>query len=71
MPALAKRHLVAMTFIDAAIPLAIGLLLVTRPQAFTKRQGADAQPVYATLRKLGYVLIAVGVLFGVLAIVRT
>lgn len=58
-----------MTFIDAAIPLAIGVLLVTRPQAFTKRRGAEAEPVYATLRKLGYVLVAVGVLFGILSIV--
>jgi uncharacterized protein YjeT (DUF2065 family) len=58
-----------MSLIDALIPLIIGLLLVARPQAFTKRTGSaeEAAARDAKLRKIGYGLVGVGVLFAVIA----
>ena len=58
-----------MSLIDVLIPLLIGLLLVVRPQAFTKKIGSveEVATRYAKLRKIGYVLVVVGVLFAVIA----
>ena len=61
-----------MSFIDALIPLVIGLLLVARPQAFTKKRGStpDVVALYRKLRMIGYALLGVGLLFVALAVIR-
>jgi uncharacterized protein YjeT (DUF2065 family) len=61
-----------MSLIDVLIPLVIGLLLVVRPQAFTKKIGSGEEVAtrYAKLRKIGYGLVGVGVLFAVIAALR-
>ena len=53
-----------MSPIDVLIPLAAGLLLVIRPAAFLKKSISPEQMVKksATLRKWGYVLLAVAAL---------
>jgi hypothetical protein len=61
-----------MTFVDALIPLVVGLLLVALPQAFTKPTGSREEIVarYARLRRIGYGLLAVAVLLFVLVLLR-
>lgn len=58
-----------MSPIDALIPLVIGLLLVVRPRAFIPgaavREGAARRE--ATLRRIGYVLLGVALLYAILA----
>ena len=49
-----------MSYIDVAIPLVIGLLLLARPQAFVKRVDAERA---STLRKIGLGLLAVAALY--------
>ena len=62
-----------MNLIDVVIPLGIGLLLVVRPQAFFKPTGSQEESTKrsATLRKIGWVLIAVGALYVVIVVVRS
>jgi len=59
-----------MNLIDAAIPLAIGLFLVMRPQALLKRGIAPEEIAKrsVTLRRVGYVLLGVGVLYAVIVL---
>jgi hypothetical protein len=60
-----------MSLIDALIPLAIGLLLVVRPQAFVKKTISQEEVAKrsATLHKVGYVLLGVAVLYSAIAVV--
>ncbi len=50
-----------MSLIDALIPLIVGLLLVARPQAFSKKADSEEEIAKrsAKLRKTGYVLVGV------------
>jgi hypothetical protein len=59
--------------IDALIPLAIGLLLVLRPQSFVKQSGSpeDIAKKSRTLRTIGYVLVAVAALYVALVVLRS
>jgi hypothetical protein len=61
-----------MSLIDALIPLIVGLLLVVRPQAFSKRGGSPEELAQrrATLRKIGYLLVGVAALYAVIALLR-
>jgi len=61
-----------MSLIDALIPLIVGLLLVARPQAFSKKAGSQEEIAKrsAKLRKIGYVLVGVAVLYSAIALVR-
>jgi uncharacterized protein YjeT (DUF2065 family) len=58
--------------IDSFIPLFIGLLLVLRPQVFTKANGTATQVAarYSQLRKIGYLALAAGVLLLAAALFR-
>jgi hypothetical protein len=60
-----------MGLIDSLIPLIVGLLLVARPQAFSKKAGTEDQIAKrnAKLRKIGYALVGVAVLYAVIALV--
>jgi hypothetical protein len=60
-----------MTLIDVLIPLAIGLLLVLRPESFLKKSGSQVEIARksATLRKIGYVLVVVAALYAVFTLV--
>ncbi len=60
-----------MNLIDALIPLVVGLLLVARPRAFFKKSGSEDEIARRStkLRKVGYVLVGVAVLYGVIAVV--
>ncbi len=60
-----------MHLIDALIPLAIGLLLVARPQAFIKKTSPQDEIARrtATIQRIGYVLVGVAVLYAVIATV--
>ena len=49
-----------MSYIDVAIPLVIGLVLLARPQAFVKRVDSERS---STLRKIGLGLLAVAALY--------
>ena len=57
-----------MSYIDVAIPLVIGLLLVIRPNVFVKRTAPDVPDAARTaqLRKIGYLLLAVAVLYFII-----
>ena len=57
-----------MSYVDVAIPLVIGLLLVFRPEAFVKRAASQAQHSErsAKLRKIGFALLAVAVLYVII-----
>jgi len=61
-----------MSLIDALIPLIVGLLLVARPQAFSKKADSEEEIAKrsAKLRKIGYVLVGVAVLYSALALMR-
>ncbi len=61
-----------MSLIDALIPLIVGLLLVARPQAFSKKADSEEEIAKrsAKLRKTGYVLVGVAVLYSALALMR-
>ena len=61
-----------MSLIDALIPLIVGLLLVARPQAFSKKADSEEEIAKrsAKLRKTGYVLVGVAVLYSAIALVR-
>ena len=61
-----------MSLIDALIPLFVGLLLVARPQAFSKKADSEEEIAKrsAKLRKTGYVLVGVAVLYSALALMR-
>lgn len=59
-----------MDFIDAAIPLAIGLFLLIRPRAFFKPTGvAEDEAKSAKLRKIGVVLVGVGIAYAVVKMI--
>ena len=60
-----------MSLIDVAIPLVIGLLLVTRPHLFTKRSrtGEDAARKLRMLRIIGYVLLSIAGMYALIAVV--
>ena len=62
-----------MSLFDALIPLAIGLLLVLRPQSFVKQANSPEEIAKksGTLRKIGYVLVAVAVLYALITLVRS
>ena len=57
-----------MSYIDVAIPLVIGLLLVIRPHAFVKRAASQVLDSERTskLRKIGLGLIAVAALYFII-----
>lgn len=55
-----------MGFIDILIPLVIGVLLITSPQLFVKATSRQFQKTSKMLRTLGYVLIAVAVLYALI-----
>lgn len=61
-----------MSPIDVAIPLAIGLLAAFRPQIFFKATGSDEEigKKRAILKKVGYVLIGVAVLYALIAVAQ-
>ena len=61
-----------MSLIDALIPLIVRLLLVARPQAFSKKADSEEEIAKrsAKLRKTGYVLVGVAVLYSALALMR-
>jgi hypothetical protein len=63
-----KEGFTPMSLINALIPLAIGLLLVVRPQTFLKRNSSAEVIVQrgTTLRKIGYVLLGVAALYAVI-----
>ena len=52
-----------MSYIDVAIPLVIGLLLLIRPQAFVKRLDPERT---SKLRKIGLGLLAVAALYFII-----
>lgn len=52
-----------MSFIDVAIPLFAGILLITSPRLFTKAQGEAFKKTKNKLRKIGIVLVCVAVLY--------
>ena len=60
-----------MSLIDALIPLVVGLLLVTRPQALLKKTSSAEEIAKrtATLRKIGYVLVGVAVLYSLIVLI--
>ncbi len=62
-----------MSVIDALIPLAVGLLLVTRPQAFLRKTSSEEERAKrtATLRTIGYGLVGVAVLYSLIALVES
>jgi len=62
-----------MSPIDALIPLIVGLLLVARPQVFSKKPGSQEEIAKrsAKLRKMGYVLVGVAVLYLLIAFVES
>ena len=60
-----------MSYIDAGITVGIGLLLVARPRAFTRRRGSEAERLFVLLRRVGYLLIGVGVLLAAATYSRT
>jgi hypothetical protein len=53
-----------MDFIDALIPLGIAVLLLAFPQLFTKKdlRADENKRLATTLKKIGWVLMAAGVL---------
>jgi len=51
------------SYIDVAIPLVIGLLLLIRPQAFVKRLDPERT---SKLRKIGLGLLAVAALYFII-----
>lgn len=55
-----------MSAVDVLIPLAIGLLLVLRPQVFATKSDSPDKIARRSdvLRKIGWVLVAVGVVFA-------
>ena len=60
-----------MTLIQSLIILLIGVLLVARPQAFTKPKGtaADVAARHAQLQKIGYGVVVVGLVLLIAALV--
>ena len=52
-----------MSYIDVLIPGIIGLLLLTSPRLFTKAEGEKFEKTKGTLRKIGFVLIGVAILY--------
>jgi sorbitol-specific phosphotransferase system component IIC len=62
-----------MSVADVFIPLIVGLLLVARPQIFFKGGGSveEVAKKSGRIRKIGYVLLAVGALYCVIALVGT
>ncbi len=62
-----------MSLIDALIPFVAGLLLLTRPQAFLKRTGSEEEirKRTAKLRKIGYVLVGVAILYSLIVLVES
>jgi hypothetical protein len=61
-----------MSFIDVLIPLVAGLLLVVCPSIFLKRSGPPELVARAvtTLRKCGFLLLAVAAGYALLALQR-
>lgn len=57
-----------MSYIDVLIPGVIGILLVTSPRLFTKAQGEAFIKAQAKLKKIGFVLIGVAVLYLILVL---
>ena len=59
--------------LEAVIPLAVGVLLVLRPDVFLKGvpAGEDVTRKRARLRTIGFVLIGVGVLYAGIALVES
>ena len=55
-----------MGFSDVLIPLAIGLLLIAVPETFVKRTDPSFEKKRILFRKLGFILIGVAVLYGVI-----
>jgi uncharacterized protein YjeT (DUF2065 family) len=52
-----------MSFLDVLIPGIIGLLLLTSPRLFTKAEGEKFEKAKGTLRKIGFGLIGVAILY--------
>jgi hypothetical protein len=62
-----------MSVVDVFIPLIAGILLVARPQIFFKPVGADEELARKRrrMRTIGYVLLGVAALYGVIALAGT
>ncbi len=52
-----------MGWIDVAIPGGIGLMLVLKPEAFTKAEGEEGVAARSKLRKIGFGLLGVAALY--------
>lgn len=61
-----------MRLIDVFIPLAVGLLLVFRPNVFLKptSPAEERAKKTLTLKRIGYVLLGVAALYAVIALFR-
>ena len=57
-----------MSYIDVLIPGIIGLLLLTSPRLFTKAEAEKYEKTKGTLRKIGFVLIGVAILYLIVKI---
>ena len=60
-----------MSVADVLIPLVVGILLIARPQVFFKPVGSDEDLARKRrrIRTIGYVLLGVAALYGVIALV--
>jgi hypothetical protein len=61
------------SIVDVCIPLIAGILLVARPQMFFKPVGTDEELARRRrrMRTIGYVLLGVATLYGVIALAGT
>lgn len=62
-----------MSVVDVIIPLLFGVLLVLRPHAFfgRHRSAEEIAAKSATLRRIGWVLLAVAVLYALIAVLES
>jgi len=59
-----------MSYIDVLIPGIIGLLLVTSPRLFTKAQGETFEKTKRKLKRFGFILLGVALLFLILRLLK-
>lgn len=53
-------------YIDALIPLALGILCITSAHTFVKPDVVDFKKKISIIRNCGWVLVGVGVIFGLI-----
>ncbi|MFN8282946.1 MAG: hypothetical protein U0U67_07005 [Chitinophagales bacterium] len=58
--------IILVKYIDAIIPFVIGIMLLLRPSLFTKSTGETREKTISKLKKIGFLLIVIGIIYSII-----